>query len=59
MRTPWDQKRIDRLEERIDDGFAAVRNEARGDFRLLLAALLVLMLAVMILGFAAIIAASS
>jgi hypothetical protein len=54
-----EQRRIDYLEKRVDEGFAAVRNEARADFRLLLLALSVLMLAVMILGFAAIIAAES
>jgi hypothetical protein len=54
-----EQRRIDRLEERVDDGFTTARREARADFRLLLVAFAVLMLAVMILGFAAIVAAGS
>jgi hypothetical protein len=54
-----EQQRIDRLEERVEDGFATARSEARADFRLLLAALMVLIFAVMSLGFVAIIAAGS
>jgi hypothetical protein len=54
-----EQRRIDRLEERVDDVLAAARREARADFRLLILAFAVLMLAVMILGFAANVAAGS
>jgi hypothetical protein len=53
-----DQERFDRLEKKIEDGFAAAQSEAHADFRLLITALLVLTLVVMILGFAAIIAAA-
>jgi hypothetical protein len=61
MRILWDERRVDRLEQRfdrlekkVDDGFAAVRNEARADFRLLLGVLLAMFMT-MILGFAGII----
>jgi hypothetical protein len=54
-----DENRIDRLEQKVDDGFATVRKEARADFRFLIVGLSALMLSVMILGFAAIIAAGS
>jgi hypothetical protein len=54
-----DENRIDRLEKKVDDGFATVRKEARADFRFLIVGLSALMLSVMILGFAAIIAAGS
>ena len=63
MRVFWDGKRIirlekkmDRLEEKIDDGFAAIRSESRADFRTLLAVILSMFMA-MILGFAGILAA--
>jgi hypothetical protein len=49
MRIFWDEKRIDRLERKVDDGFA----EARADFRLLLGVLLAMFMT-MILGFAGI-----
>jgi hypothetical protein len=52
-------RRIDRLEKRVDEDLAALRREARADFRLLLGALFALMLVATILGFAAIIAATS
>jgi hypothetical protein len=52
-------RRIDRLEERVEEGLAAGRREERADFRLLLLALFALILAVAILGFAAIVAAGS
>lgn len=69
MRTFWDERRIGRLEGKVDrvetkmeDGFAdmrreftAVRSEARADFRTLLAILLPMFMA-MILGFAGILA---
>lgn len=45
----WDEKRIDRLEKKVDDGFAGTR----ADFRLLLGVLLAMFMA-MILGFAGI-----
>jgi hypothetical protein len=54
-----DENRIDRLEKKVDDGFATVRKEARADFRFLIVGLSALMLSVMILGFAAFIAAGS
>jgi hypothetical protein len=61
MRILWDERRVDRLEQRfdrlekkVDDGFAAVRSEARADFRLLLGVLLAMFMT-MILGFAGII----
>ncbi|HVV90355.1 MAG TPA: hypothetical protein VHB53_07660 [Solirubrobacterales bacterium] len=50
MRLCWDEKRIDRLEKKVDDGFA----ETRADFRLLLGVLLAMFMT-MILGFAGII----
>jgi hypothetical protein len=50
MRIFWDEKRIDRLEKKVDDGFA----EVRADFRLLLGILLAMFMT-MILGFAGII----
>jgi hypothetical protein len=70
MRASWDEQRVDRLEKKVDrlerkmdDGFAemrrefaAVRSEARDDFRTLLAILLPMFMA-MILGFAGILAA--
>jgi hypothetical protein len=46
--------RMDRLETKMDDGFAAVRSEARTDFRTLVGIQLT-MLAAMILGFAGIV----
>jgi hypothetical protein len=49
MRMFWDEKRIDRLEKKVDDGFA----EARADYRLLLGVLLAMFLT-MILGLAGI-----
>jgi hypothetical protein len=49
MRICWDEKRIDRLEKKVDDGFT----EARADFRLLLGVLLAMFMT-MILGFAGI-----
>ena len=61
MRVIWDEQRIDRLEgkvdrleEKMEDGFAAARSEHRADFRLLLGVLLAMYLT-MILGFAGII----
>jgi hypothetical protein len=60
MRILWDERRVDRLEQRfdrlekkVDDGFAAVRSEARADFRTLLAIILSMFIT-MIFGFAAI-----
>jgi hypothetical protein len=60
MRILWDERRVDRLEQRfdrlekkVDDGFAAVRSEAPGDFRALLAIILSMFIT-MIFGFAAI-----
>jgi hypothetical protein len=67
MRIGWDEKRferletkVDRLESKMDSGFAGTRNEiiaarsdARGDFRLLLGVLLAMFMT-MILGFAGI-----
>ena len=49
MRICWDEKRIDRLEKKVDDGFT----EARADFRLLLGVLLAMFMT-MLLGFAGI-----
>jgi hypothetical protein len=46
--------RVDRLETKMDNGFAEVRSEARSDFRALLGIQLSMFLA-MILGFAGII----
>lgn len=51
MRIFWDEKRIDRLEKKVDDGFA----EARADYRTLLGILLAMFLT-MIFGFAGILA---
>jgi hypothetical protein len=45
--------RMDRLETKIDDGFAEVRSEARADFRTLVTVLLAMFMT-MILGFAGI-----
>jgi hypothetical protein len=56
MRFFWDEKRIDRLEKKMDDGFAAIRSESRADFRTLLAIILSMFMA-MILGFAGILVA--
>jgi hypothetical protein len=63
MRVFWDEqrtirleKKMDRLEKKIDDGFAAIRSESRADFRTLLAIILSMFMA-MILGFAGILAA--
>ncbi|MDX6654544.1 MAG: hypothetical protein QOH18_1254 [Solirubrobacterales bacterium] len=67
MRFFWDERRferletkVDRLESKMDGGFAgtrseitAARSDARGDFRLLLGVLLAMFMA-MILGFAGI-----
>jgi hypothetical protein len=47
------EQRMDRLERKVDDGFAAVRSEARTDFRTLLGILLAMFMT-MILGFAGI-----
>jgi hypothetical protein len=49
MRLFWDEKRIDRLEKKVDDGFA----ESRADFRLLIGIQLAMFLTI-ILGFAGI-----
>jgi hypothetical protein len=49
MRIFWDERRIERLEKKVDDGFA----EARADFRLLVGVLLAMFMT-MILGFAGI-----
>jgi hypothetical protein len=51
MRICWDEKRIDRLEKKVDDGFA----ESKADFRLLLGVILAMFLT-MILGFAGLLA---
>jgi len=51
MRICWDEKRIDRLEKKVDDGFAG----SRADFRTLLGVVLAMFLT-MILGFASIVA---
>ncbi|HVW46614.1 MAG TPA: hypothetical protein VHA76_06155 [Solirubrobacterales bacterium] len=53
MRIFWDEKQIDRLEKKVDEGFAEVRREAHADFRLLLGVLLSMFIT-MILGFAGI-----
>jgi hypothetical protein len=60
MKFFWDERRIgglenkvDRLEEKVETGFAAQRSESRADFRLLLGVLLSMFMA-MILGFAGI-----
>ena len=49
MRICWDEKRIDRLEKKVDDGFA----ESRADFRTLLGVVLAMFMT-MTLGFAGI-----
>lgn len=51
MRICWDDKRIDGLEKKVDDGFA----ESRADFRMLLGVILAMFMT-MILGFAGIVA---
>jgi hypothetical protein len=56
MRIFWDERRIERLENKVDDGFEAVRSEARADFRTLLGIILSMFMT-MILGFAGILAA--
>jgi hypothetical protein len=60
MWASWDEKRIkrierkmDRIEQKMDDGFASLRAESRADFRLLLGVLLAMFMA-MTLGFAGI-----
>jgi hypothetical protein len=57
----WDEKRIeglerkvDRLERKMDDGFAAQRSEFRAELRLLLGVLLAMFMT-MILGFTGIV----
>jgi hypothetical protein len=52
-----DRQEIARLEKRIDEDLASIRKEARANFRFLVLALFTVMLATMILGFAAVIAA--
>lgn len=61
MRVFWDERRIeglekkvDRLESKIDDGFAAIRSEHRADFRMLVG-LILAMFMTMIFGFAGIV----
>jgi len=61
MRVFWQERRfkqledkVDRLESKIDDGFAAVRSEHRADFRMLFGVLLAMFMT-MILGFAGIV----
>jgi hypothetical protein len=56
MRIFWDEWRIERLENKVDDGFEAVRSEAHADFRTLLGIILSMFMT-MILGFAGILAA--
>jgi hypothetical protein len=56
MRIFWDERRIERLEMKVDEGFAAVRSEHRADFRTLLGIILSMFMT-MILGFAGILAA--
>ena len=60
MKFLWDERRIDALEKKVDDGFAemrreftAVRSESREDFRTLLGIVLAMFMT-MIFGFAAI-----
>jgi hypothetical protein len=60
MWASWDEKRIkrierkmDRIEQKMDDGFASLRSESRADSRLLLGVLLAMFLT-MILGLAGI-----
>jgi hypothetical protein len=57
MRFFWDERRIGGLEKKVDDGFAemrrefaAVRSEARADFRTLLTIILSMFMA-MLIGF--------
>jgi hypothetical protein len=57
MRMFWDEKRVGSLEEKVDEGFAdmrrefaAVRSEARADFRTLLTIILSMFMA-MLIGF--------
>jgi hypothetical protein len=57
-RAMGEERRIENLEKRVDEGLAAVRSEGRADFRFLVVGLSALMLAVLILGFAAVIAAA-
>jgi hypothetical protein len=63
MKFFWDERRIgglekkvDRLESKVETGFAAQRSESRADFRLVLGVLLSMFMA-MILGFAGILVA--
>jgi hypothetical protein len=56
MRFFWDEQRIERLETKVDEGFAAVRSEHRADYRTLLG-IIMSMFMTMILGFAGILAA--
>jgi hypothetical protein len=51
MRICWDEKRIDRLEKKVDDGFA----EMRADYRTLLGIVLAMFIT-MIFGFAGLLA---
>jgi hypothetical protein len=53
-----EKRQIERLERRLDEELSWMRREARADFRLLLGALFTVLFAVMILGFAAVIAAT-
>jgi hypothetical protein len=52
MRIFWDERRIDRLEKKVDDGFA----ELRADYRTLLGIVLSMFMT-MIIGFAGILVA--
>lgn len=54
MRIFWDERRIERLERKMDEGFAEIRAEAQADFRLLVG-LMLAMFMTMILGFAGIV----
>ncbi len=54
MRIFWDERRIERLETKVDEGFAAVRSEHRADSRTLLG-IIMSMFMTMILGFAGIV----
>jgi hypothetical protein len=63
VRIFWDERRVSALETKVDDGFAemsrefaAVRSEARADFRTLVGVLLA-MLITMLFGFAGLFAA--
>jgi hypothetical protein len=53
MRIFWDERRIERLETKVDEGFAAVLSEHRADFRTLLGIILSMFMT-MIIGFAGI-----